>query len=74
MRDIENRIRTIKLIEAMDRHPAFSKDLGLIDTSHYKQSVTDDPTKKDNNIVEVKQWTRESFLSSQSSTSYPRLT
>ena len=61
MGNIEKRIRTIKLIESMNHHPAFSKKLGLINTSHYKQSASVNPKTKKNNIVEVKQWTKESF-------------
>lgn len=40
MNSIKIRIRAIRLIKFMERHPDFSKKLGLVDLSYYTQLIT----------------------------------
>ncbi len=42
MNDIEKRIRTIRLIESMDRYPAFSEKLKLVDSSRCPHRTSDE--------------------------------
>ena len=55
---IEKRLFTIKLIESMNRYPAFSKKLGLADTSYYRQCDPDNQTTK-KYWKGKKQWTKQ---------------
>ena len=47
MSSIEKRIRTIRLIESMDRYPDFSKRLKLVDLSYCPKRTSDEGRKQE---------------------------